>query len=168
MPKESDKEKVSRWLRGSKKFFGSKKGIILSVIVVLLVVNSIFLGFFFTGTCESFECFQDSMRSCERTNYINDEPEASWGYKIKGEEGNQCVVNVKLLQAKKGELGIDRIVGFDMDCSYAIGLGVYPEKDLSKCHGRLKEELQGIVIEKLHSNILENLGEIEESIAELL
>ena len=48
-----------------------------------------------------------------------------------------------------------------MSCFYDFGIAEYPEKDLSKCHGRLKEELQRIVIEKLHSHILENLGKIE-------
>ena len=42
---------------------------------------------------------------------------------------------------------------------YPKGIPIYPEKDLSKCHGRLKEELQAIIINKLHTYIIENIGE---------
>ena len=66
--------------------------------------------------------------------------------------------------AKEGELGIDRLEGYEMSCFYDRGQGVYPEDDLSKCHGRLKEELQGIIINKLHTYVIENLGKIEEGI----
>ena len=70
-------------------------------------------------------------------------------------------MNVKLLQAKRGELGIDRLAGYEMECNYPDGVGTYPEKDLEKCHGKLREELQQIIIEKLHAYIIENLGKID-------
>ena len=148
---------------GKAGFIRRNRGILLGIVILAVIVVG---AMFFTQStkCLNFECFQNEMSSCSKATYINEEPEASWGYEIVGKEGGQCVVNVKLLQAKKGELGIDQIVGFDMDCSYRIGVGTYPEKDLGACHGRLKEELQGIVIEKLHTYVLENLIEIEESV----
>ncbi len=168
MSEKSDVQKVINVENKITKFLLSKSGILIIILILLIAANVIYVTFYYTGTCDSFECFQNEMKDCSRVTYINDEPDASWKYNILGEEGKSCVVNVKLLQAKKGELGIDRIVGYDMDCTYPLSVGTYPEKDLSRCHGRLKEELQGIVIEKLHTNILENLGEIESSIAGLL
>lgn len=168
MVKESDAEKIRKLSKTLKNFITSKGGIIVTIIFILIILNGLYIAFFYSGACESFECFQNSMKECDKVSYVNDEPEASWKYQILGKEDNLCVVDVKLLQAKKGELGIDKITGYSMSCYYPIGIGTYPEKDLSKCHGRLKEELQRIVIEKLHSNILENLGEIEDVINSLL
>jgi hypothetical protein len=51
-----------------------------------------------------------------------------------------------------------------MTCYYPLGTAAYAEKDLSKCHGLLKEELQTIIINKLHAYILENLGKVEEGL----
>jgi len=138
--------------------------IIILFIALILVVG--YMVFFYTKICVNFECFQESMEECSRADYINEEPEASWGYKIKGREGINCVVEVTLLNAKKGELGINEFVGHKMDCSYPAGISAYPEKDLDKCHGRLKEDLQEIIIEKLHLYVLENLKEFQESLFE--
>jgi hypothetical protein len=71
---------------------------------------------------------------------------------------------VTLLQAKKGDLGLDKLAGYSMICSYPVGVTNYPEKDLGACTGRLKEELQGILIKKLYAYILANLGQVNESL----
>ena len=52
----------------------------------------------------------------------------------------------------------------DMEIKGGKGLIVYPEKDLGVCHGRLKEELQGIIIKRLHTYIVDNIGEIDETL----
>ncbi|MCU0642155.1 MAG: hypothetical protein MUF61_01065 [archaeon] len=108
------------------------------------------------------------MSKCSKATFVNDEPEASWGYKILGIEDRECIVNVRLLMAKKGELGVNELVGHEMQCSYPKGMVAYVEKDLSKCHGLLKEELQTIVITKLHTYILENLGKFDESLSKVV
>lgn len=135
--------------------------IILAVIILVLIVFAVYLMKLNIEQCKSFACFKDKMEKCEKASYINEEPEASWEYEIEGKEGNQCKIEVTLLLAKKGELGIDKLTGYDMDCFYPLGTGTYPEKDLRQCHGRLKEELQQIIINKLHSYIIENLGQID-------
>ncbi|KKQ16334.1 MAG: hypothetical protein US28_C0002G0001, partial [Candidatus Daviesbacteria bacterium GW2011_GWA1_36_8] len=50
------------------------------------------------------------------------------------------------------------------ECLYERGVSAYPEKDLAKCHGRLKEELQTEIIKKLHSYVLTNVGDINRSL----
>jgi hypothetical protein len=47
-----------------------------------------------------------------------------------------------------------------MTCYLPIGDDRVPEADISVCHGILKEELQAIIIEKLHLYVVENIGEI--------
>ena len=53
---------------------------------------------------------------------------------------------------------------YDMDCALIYGRFIYPEKDLNNCHGRLKEEMQAIIIKKLHNYIIDNLGTIGEGL----
>jgi hypothetical protein len=104
------------------------------------------------------------MARCSKGTFVNDEPQASWGYRILGTESKQCEIEVTLLQAKQGELGIDKFVGDEMTCYYPVGISAYAEKDLTKCHGLLKEELQQIIINKLHAYVIENLGKLDESL----
>ena len=139
--------------------------VVFSVLVVLTGL-AVYMTFFFTQRCENFDCFQNSMEKCRNgITYINDDKQASWHYEIKGKMNSQCEIEVKILQAKGGELEIEKLKGYEMSCFYPKGFSAYPEKDLTKCHGRLKEELQGLIIKKLHSYILENLGEIAGELA---
>ena len=118
--------------------------------------------------CQNYECWQKYMSRCSKASFVNEEPEASWQYAVLGKSGNQCNIEVKLLMAKKGELRINELVGQEMICSYPIGSVAYAEKDLSKCHGLLKEGLQNVIINKLHTYLLENLGKVEEGLRKAL
>ena len=143
-----------------KRKFG-RLDIILAGVMIILIALAVYLTRFNIDKCESFACFKDKMEKCEKTEYINEVPEASWRYKITEDKNDECIVKVTLLLAKEGELGIDKLTGYDMLCTYPKGEGTYPERDLRMCHGRLKEELQQIIINKLHSYIIENLGQID-------
>jgi len=136
-------------------------------LAIIILVSAYFMFFYQSKACETPECFLNAMKDCRKASYINDEPEAAWGYKIKGIENNECKISVKLLLAKQGELGIDKLVGLEMNCYYPKGVSSYPEKNLNKCHGLLKEELQVIIINKLHSYIIENLGQIKEGLTKI-
>ncbi|MEM4271591.1 MAG: hypothetical protein QXD13_00665 [Candidatus Pacearchaeota archaeon] len=139
----------------------------LIALVIVIIVAS-YLTFFYTPRCQNFECFREKMIDCSKGSYVNEKLEASWGYKIIGKSGKSCAIRVTLLNAKKGELGIENLVGEQMECYYPIGVYAYPESDLSKCHGLLKEDLQSIVINKLHAYILENLGKFEEGLSKVV
>tara|TARA_Y100000034_G_scaffold121622_1_gene166067 strand:- start:4079 stop:4540 length:462 start_codon:yes stop_codon:yes gene_type:complete len=139
----------------------SKKSVVILIAVLVLAGVGIYVGFYEAPRCESFECYRDKMEVCDGVKYVNEEPEASWGYEIKGVRKGECLVEVTLLQAKEGDLGIAELEGNEMECFYSLGDVAYPEKDLSKCHGLLKEDLQGIVIENLHRYLVENLGKVD-------
>ena len=152
--------KIKEWIKRNRKI------ILILVAIILLGVIALYLGFFSGERCGNIECFQNAMKICSKASLISEEPEASWLYQIKDlNTAGECEINVKLLQAKEGELGIDRLNGLEMVCTYPRSIFAYPEKDLSKCHGRLKEELQTIIINKLHAYIIENLGQINESLS---
>lgn len=143
------------------------KIIAIVALLVVIFISAYFVFFYKPSACTTPECFLTAMQSCSKKSYVNDAPEASWEYQIKGVENGQCKVNVKLLLAKQGELGIDKLIGLDMDCYYPSGISTYPEKDLNNCHGLLKEELQNIIINKLHSYIIENLGQIKTELTKI-
>lgn len=140
------------------------KIIILAVTSMVFFVIAIEATFFYAPVCGSYECFQEKMKECERAVYLNNDIEATWEYEINGIKNSECVIEVSLLQPKKGELGIDRLNGLQMVCSFPLGIATYPERFLDRCNGRLKEEFQAIVINKLHAYILENIGEINENV----
>jgi hypothetical protein len=144
----------------------TKKKLLIMLIIVFVISALLFvyLNFVYAPNCQNYECWQKYMTTCQKASFINEQTEASWGYEIKGKTDNQCNIEVTLLLAKKGELGISEIVGDKMICSYDIGTATYAEKDLSACHGLLKEELQTLIINKLHAYILEHLGQVAEGI----
>lgn len=140
--------------------------IILVIVVAICVFAALYFVFFYSKLCNDYSCFQTEMIKCSKAMFINDAPDASWRYQIIGDNkaDKSCQINVKLLMAKQGSLGLDKLQGYQMDCFYPLGVPGYPEKNLENCHGRLKEELQGIIITKLHGYILENIGNITEDL----
>lgn len=141
-----------------------KKLVIFIILAVIFIALAISATFFQSPLCQTFECFEQNMKECSSANYLNDDSEATWRYEIRGIEDGACVVEVTLLQPKSGELGIQRLNGYSMECGFPKGIVAYPEKDLAACHGRLKEEMQAIIIERLHTYIVENLGEIDQTL----
>jgi hypothetical protein len=131
--------------------------IIIIALTIVILAPVLYIFQFSATECYNFICFQDRMRQCKPAQFLNEEPEATWKYYILGKSDNKCEIEVTLLRAKEGELDIHKLEGLSMLCEYPLNFASYPEKDLSKCHGRLKEELQSRIIEKLHSIILENI-----------
>ncbi|MBS3091125.1 hypothetical protein J4217_01600 [Candidatus Pacearchaeota archaeon] len=138
--------------------------VVLSVLILILIIVAVYFSYFNYKICADYGCFKDAMSNCKKMNFINEGSEATWGYTILGQSNGECIVRVKLLQAKKGTLDIEQLRGYSMDCAYSLGISKYPESDLGRCHGRLKEELQGIVIDKLYVYIVDNLGQIGDNL----
>lgn len=143
-----------------------KKDSVIIILVLLIALAAAFaLYFTFKPTsCAGYTCFQDYMASCARAQYINEEPEASWQYTILRRARESCEIRVTLLQAKEGDLSLAGFEGHSMDCTYPLGVVAYPDKDMARCHGLLKEDLQGLIIEKLHAYILNNLANVKDTL----
>ncbi len=135
-----------------------------AVLILVLLITIIFaVALYYTfkpRECMTPQCFQEHMASCARASYINEEPEASWKYVIKRQIREECEIEVTLLQAKVGDLNLRDFEGHTMLCTYPLGRVGYPDKDMSLCHGLLKEDLQGLIIQKLHKYLINNLDDI--------
>lgn len=134
---------------------------ILLVAVVVVLAAAIYFTFFFSYKCDDMACFQTHQEKCAKTKFVNDLEDAAWKYFIKKKSNGECVVNVELLQVKKGSLDLQKLEGKNMDCYLKLGDTASPESDISNCHGLLKEGMQDMIINKMYSYILDNLGEID-------
>lgn len=150
----------------------NKKGgagtiIIVSTIIIILVI-AIYFTFFFSYTCEDIACFRAHQEKCKRTTYINDATDATWFYKILGEENKACEIRVEVLRIKTGDPDRKVLEEKSMNCYLPLGDTSLPEGDIENCHGLLKEELQKSMIDKLNLYIIENIGDISEELKELV
>lgn len=146
-------------------------GLGLIILIIGLIIFSSYFLFFYVKPCEDAQCFVNAMANCERVSWVREDIQASWLYIITGEVGDSeeeiCNVEVQLLKIKKGALDSEKIQGEKMNCVFLKGEIKLPEKDLSNCQGKLKEKLQEIIIQRMHSYLLENLGEINEDFFEI-
>jgi len=140
----------------------------MAIVLIVVIGLAVYFTFFFSYTCDDLSCYQAHQKECVKTKFINDQEEITWGYKIKGIDDKRCVVNVNALSIKEGEANNQKLIGKEMDCYLPLNSAVAPESDISRCHGRLKEELQNSIIQKLHSYILENVGQISEELEEII
>jgi len=142
--------------------FKHKKELLAGIILVLGIFALYYT--FSPVNCSDFACFQAHAMKCKPANYVNDQVEASWNYKIIGKSENSCDVEVKLLIAKESNIDMRKYEGAKMICSYNPDVSGYPEENLDSCTGKLKEGLQSIVIDRLYRYIVTNIGEIRQEI----
>jgi hypothetical protein len=139
----------------------------LIIGIIILLIAAVYFTFFFYYSCDDLACFQAHQKECAKTKFINDEEETTWKYTIQGKEGDKCEINVEVLNIKKGSANKQKLEGKDMNCLLPLGSIALPEADLARCHGELKEDMQNLIIQKLHAYIIENVEEIHEELEEL-
>ncbi len=142
-------------------------------VLIIVFVAVIFLTFFYTKKCQNRTCFDSSLRGCKKASYLNDGEEAVWRYRIRGrvwggEFKKNCKINVELVKIKRGGIEMESVEGKSMDCYLELGVVDFPERDITRCHGILREEMQNIIIQKTHAYILDNIGRISEELEKAL
>jgi len=143
----------------------TQKKLLLGLILlfIVLLVFSIYYLYFHSQPCRDLNCFYSAMESCKRVSWIREDNQASWAYKIIGNKaGDACSVEVRLLKMKQGSISNEGLQDKKMVCEVLKSNLKFPESDIFKCSGPLKEEMQNILIQRMHNYLLENLGEIEQ------
>lgn len=140
--------------------------ILLGIVLIALVIT-IYLGYFHFSSCDSEDCFSKAIVECKRVSYLLDSPYSLMKYKVLGPSSEGCNIEVSLLQIKKGEIALLELEGAKMTCSIPLGSFVKPESNLENCKGELKEEIQGIVISRMHSELASNIGKINQSFSNI-
>ena len=134
--------------------------LLISVLVVFFLAS--YLTFFYHPTCADASCWQAKLSDCKRATYIHNPQDVTWKYTIQGKIENTCEVDVKVIEIKRGLKSTEILEGKEMTCFVPLGSTSAPEANPNRCHGRLKEEMQTLIIQKLHEYILYNIGQIGE------
>jgi len=159
-----------------KKKGGKDKKIIIILCVAIILLALLVFSFFYTKKCSTYQCFNSAVVNCQKASYLDDSVEATWQYKVLGNEDGKCVINVKLLMVKKGQTDAESLVGKEMTCYLSKdeassiltkNQDIKPQSDINKCQGVLKEDMQAIIIKNLWGVIIKNLGSIKEEITPL-
>lgn len=148
-----------------------KRLTILIILIIAVVIGLAVSGMYLYSSvnkCNSKECFDNSLSECRKTSYISDSTDTVLEYTILGSSNENCRVNVKMLQVKRGLAELSALEQKDMVCNVPLGAISEPEKNLKECHGVLKEEIQNIIIQRMHAQIVENLGKISEEATSIL
>ncbi len=138
----------------------------MSILAIILIIVGVYFTWFFQYNCTSMECFQAYQVQCAKANVIRETDSTSWNYIIKGKQNNLCVIEASVLRVKEGQADRLNLQGTSMDCSLPIGSKIFPESDLDRCHGILKEEIQQIIIKNAHAQILANIGKVSGQITQ--
>jgi hypothetical protein len=144
---------AKRWLK-----------ILLSVLTVLILATAVYFTFFFYYKCDDISCYRANQEKCVKTKFFNDAGDAVWFYKINGKEDEKCEIVLQIMNLKHGSADKEILEGKIMTCYLPLGSEVNPETDLSRCTGPLKEELQNMIIQKMHKYIIENIGQFDENL----
>ncbi|MBS3073991.1 hypothetical protein J4447_00880 [Candidatus Pacearchaeota archaeon] len=140
-----------------------KKRLVVAIffIAALAVLSLILFKITYTKVCNDDSCFSLALSACQRAEFMKDTGDARWYYKIKGASaGDQCEIYVKLAQLRRGSMEILKLEGRDMICYLPYSIVESPQKDIERCHGSLREEIQSMLIQKMHSYLLENIGQV--------
>ena len=140
-----------------------KRGILLIVIVIVALL-AVYFTFFYARKCSDKSCFNSALSKCKRVSFLNDIEGSTWLYTIKGLSKGECEVNVKLVKFKEGNTDLIKLEGKEMNCYLPKGMIANPQESLGRCHGLLKEEMQDVIITRLHNYIVDNLGQIGEEL----
>ncbi len=143
-----------------------KRGVRLVIFIAIIVVLAlaVYFTFFSSTKCGDYECFNSRLQKCSRASFQYEGQDATWYYQIKGKQDGKCEVYTELRQIKQGQIDIERLQGQSMNCFLPLGITDFPEKDITRCHGELKESLQDTIIQKLHAYIISNLGQISDEL----
>jgi hypothetical protein len=143
-------------------------GIALIILIIALILFSGYFLFFYSKPVSTIEEFVEATNHCNDVSWVREDAQAAWLYIVKGsEKGDACKIEVRLLQMKEGTIEAEKLQGKKMICDVKKGEERFPEKDISRCTGELKEELQDIIIQRMHNYLLQNVGEIKEEFESL-
>ena len=142
------------------------------ILILLIILLAIFLVYIFRDKedfCENEKCFFDSLKGCKEISFIKEDLEYSWLYVISKEVSeSECEVYVKLLKIKEGTINSKLIENKEMVCVVPKTISDFPENEISRCSGVLKERLQDLIIKRMYDYLLVNVEEINTSFFEPL
>lgn len=122
--------------------------------------------FFSFKNCSDSNCFYSSLKNCRKASWIKEDNESAWKINIFGNvmdyKKDSCKVKFKLLNLKKGTIDSETLMEKEMICNVMKTETNFPPADMYQCTGILKEEIQDILIKRMHDYLLRNIGELKQ------
>lgn len=132
--------------------------------IIVLVAGSV-LSYHYVdfpwNKCGDVECYYEKLANCERSYLVYNDGNYFYRYDIWGVNGeDSCDVEVKLLRIVNANADGEKLEGLKMVCVVDKNDRVLPDTEMKMCSGPLREELQEIIIDRLHNQILNHIDEI--------
>lgn len=148
----------------------------LAIFSVLVVI--VFFAYFFgllKKTCNDDACFNDALKSCSMARYLKLQNYNYYEYSIEGGRQEDCLLTVTLVKMALGtpQEKIDLFEGKGMACMVPKTELANVKSDtvegiLEYCTGPLKESMYQLIIEKLYTLIVANMGGILGEMSDVL
>ena len=144
---------------------GNKAVYIILGVALALVIAGLIYFFVYTPKCDDIGCFKTKLWECKKAEFTSSGENATWHYRINGFSAGECDVYTKAVSLKIDAGTGAALNGKAMNCYIPKQmLGAFmPEEKLEYCHGMLKEEIQRLMIEKMHLYIVQNIGQINQT-----
>lgn len=139
---------------------------LLILFILIGLVFGVWVVFFSYEDCRNKACFDENLKGCDKVRFVSGD-DMIFEYLVRGESEGACEVEVKLLQGELNNADSGKLEGEVMVCMLPLGAVVVPESDIGVCHGLLKEGLQDLVIRKLHTYLVQNLGRLNLEMADV-
>ena len=106
-------------------------------------------------------CFSNALLNCERAVYLSEEDNTLLEYKIKGNAGATCIMDVKVLEvSSQADYEVRELFeGKFMTCNIE-NIEEFTLGTLKYCSGPLKESMYELIIQKMYSLLAQNLGDL--------
>ncbi|MBI4154367.1 hypothetical protein HY501_03450 [Candidatus Woesearchaeota archaeon] len=149
---------------------------VLIVLTVIVFLSFVLFSFgFIKKTCDTEECFIQSLETCSSSKYVRLQNLNYYRYTVRGYSGDKCVVDIELRKMAEGtpEDKVALFEGKGMKCAIPEENiqnleRAEIEKVLNYCTGPLKEAMYQVIIEKLYTLVIANLGEVIGAIEDTL
>jgi len=128
-------------------------------VVLAVLIWGVWAAFFSYATCENWDCFNNKLKDCGKVKFIGGE-DMIFEYTVKGISDGECEVGVELLRGELNNQDSLKLEAHKMTCYLPEGVVMIPESNIGKCTGLLKEGLQDLIIKKLHTYLVQNLGKL--------
>ena len=132
---------------------------LIALVILAIIIYVVWFFFFSYASCDTWDCFNNKLGKCDRVKFIGGD-DMIFEYSIFGKSKDSCKVKVELLQGELNNQDSTKLEDLEMVCSLPLGVVMIPESDINRCHGLLKEGLQDLVIKRLHTYLVQNLGKL--------
>jgi len=146
----------------------SVRGLLFVLVFGVVIVYLIFFSGLIKKDCkQDEECFNKVLSECKASKFIKLAENNFYEYKINGNKGSLCSMDIKLLKMGVGtpfDL-VQKLEGKSMKCSIPINVLANQNFDevgslMNYCSGPLKEGILELIIDRMYGLIIKNIGEI--------